>query len=469
MFEEFSLEFDEALSTLQFNGQDSTLPFDELHSIHSAHDRSSFEFLLCNLFFIREDAEALLQLSRQLEHSPSQPLVEGSYWSLVGQHKKSILCFTQMLERSPECYDAWLLLGHEYRALQMLKEAIACYMKATQMNQTDYRGFFALAQAYSQDINDPMAYYFFMRTLSIQCVLNGAIILMSRQQFPRGWLALGDFFAARNETKKAMDAFQRGQRCLEFDEKESRVCLLRLCQLQLREGTETRENLVNWVKRARKAKDWSLFSPEGMEILRIVLQRYRNLQTLHSLSQFQRQAQAKIEEVAAELAERMNEMERENASLLDDSDELWSLVDFLLAESPTDPAVRCFLSKQGTNNPASSSLHPSSAPSSAGDRNQNGAMQSNDWKESVNFDNSNSSSDVSMSIDSTVCCHKQYHKMQSSQRSTSHNERKHVLFEILGAQLDHRRQFVKIHSIHSTLEWWQCIIFHLRCFVIEAF
>lgn len=233
------------------------------------------------------------------------------------------------------------------------------------------------------------------------------LFLISRQQFPRGWLALGDFFAARNETKKAMDAFQRGQRCLEFDEKESRVCLLRLCQLQLREGTETRENLVNWVKRSRKAKDWSLFFPEGMEILRIVMQRYRSLQTLHSLSQFQRQALTKIEEVAAELAERMNETERENASLLDDSDELWSLVDFLLAESPNDPAVRCFLSKQDMNNSASSPLHPSNFQSSAGVQNQNGAMQSSDWKESINFDNSNSSSDVSMSIDSSVCSHKQ--------------------------------------------------------------
>ena len=235
---------------------------------------------------------------------------------------------------------------------------------------------------------------------------------------------MGDFFSARNETKKAMDAFQRGQRCLEFDEKESRVCLLRLCQLQLREGIETRENLVNWVRRARKANDWSLFSPEGMEILRIVVQRYRDLQNPRSLSQFKdsRQALARIEEIAAEMAGRsegMNdEMDRENTSL-GDADELWSLVDFLLAESPNDPAVRNYLaSKKGNGNPACSPRLTSNIPSSAGVRSENGAMQSSDWKESINFDNSNSSSDVSMSIDSIVCSNKQktikpaFHKQQ---------------------------------------------------------
>ena len=162
LFLTFKIEFEESLSTLQSV---------EFHSIHSIYDRSPFEFLLCNLFFIQEDAEALLRLSYHLEHTSSQPLVEGSYWSLVGQHQKSILCFTRMLEHFPDCYDAWLLLGHEYISLRMLKEAIACYMKTTHINQTDYRGFFALAQAYSHDINDQMAYYFFMRTLSIQYVI----------------------------------------------------------------------------------------------------------------------------------------------------------------------------------------------------------------------------------------------------------------------------------------------------------
>ena len=236
-----------------------------------------------------------------------------------------------------------------------------------------------------------------------------------RQQFPRGWLALGDFFAARNENKKAMDAFQRGQRCLEFDEKESRVCLLRLCQMQLREGTETRENLVNWVKRSRKAKDLALFSPEGMEILRIVVQRYGNRFSLRSLSQFQRQALTSIEEFAAELANRGDgniDLDQGNASIMDVFSEPWSLVDFLLAESSDDPAVRSFLSKNGSSNAASSPPLTSNFPGAMGIRNEQGSTQSKDWKESINFDNSNSSSDISMSTDSAVYCNKQTNKQQ---------------------------------------------------------
>ena len=140
----------------------------DIATIHSQLDRAAYELLLCNLLFVQEKAQQLLELSQTLLHTPLQPLVEGSYWSLVGQHSKSVLCFSAAVARSPACYDGWLLLGHEYMSLAQQKAAIACYFKAVQINSSDYRGFFALAQAYAQGLNDDMAYYFFMRTVSLQ-------------------------------------------------------------------------------------------------------------------------------------------------------------------------------------------------------------------------------------------------------------------------------------------------------------
>ena len=107
----------------------------------------------------------------------------------------------------------------------MLKEAIACYMKTTQINQTDYRGFFALAQAYSQDVNDQMAYYFFMRTLSIQYDLPKQFFVGSN--FREGGL-LWEIFSQRetrikrrwmhfNEASDVWNLMKRNRVCACFD------------------------------------------------------------------------------------------------------------------------------------------------------------------------------------------------------------------------------------------------------------
>lgn len=237
---------------------------------------------------------------------------------------------------------------------------------------------------------------------------------MPRPQLPRGWLSLGDFFVARNEVKKAIDAYQRGQRCTEFDEKEARMCLFRLCQLQLHEGIESRENLENWVTRSRKAKDLTLFSPEGMEILRIVFQRFLGRQKLSLSLQLQRQALNKIEEYAIEIAQckgGITEIKRKNSFILDYSTELWSLVDFLLSDFSNNQAVANLLSKNENTNESSNVANSSYLASNfhgstiarRGDRN----TQKTDWIQTINFDNSDSSSDVTMSIDFIVYSNKQ--------------------------------------------------------------
>ncbi len=100
--------------------------------------------------------------------SPALPLLQGSYWSLLGQHEEALVAFTDSVKRIPDNYDGWLLLGHEYLELHKEKEAVAAYQMATHINSRDYRAFFALAQTYVQGINSDMAYYYLMKAVSLQ-------------------------------------------------------------------------------------------------------------------------------------------------------------------------------------------------------------------------------------------------------------------------------------------------------------
>lgn len=145
-----------------------------IHSItneghHSSSDMLLYYTLYCNILYSLHRVKDLFILLRSVHPlSPALPLLQGSYWSLLGQHEEALVAFTNSVKRIPDNYDGWLLLGHEYLELHKEKEAVAAYQMATHINSRDYRAFFALAQTYVQGINSDMAYYYLMKAVSLQ-------------------------------------------------------------------------------------------------------------------------------------------------------------------------------------------------------------------------------------------------------------------------------------------------------------
>ena len=139
---------------------------------HASYDTALYHSLTANtLFALRQPQPLLLhiqQLQSEYRLSPSLPLLQGSYWILIGEAKKAILSFTEVVEKQVDCYDGWLFLGHAYIHLHDAKASATCYFKAVEVNPRDYRGYHALSEVYRNEHNTNMEYYYLMKAISIQ-------------------------------------------------------------------------------------------------------------------------------------------------------------------------------------------------------------------------------------------------------------------------------------------------------------
>ncbi|KAM7458229.1 hypothetical protein BLSTO_00999 [Blastocystis sp. subtype 1] len=229
-------------------------------------DADAFATLSCNLLYLQRDAAGLGALCQTLAREdpllPSLPLVQGSYWSVLGQHEKAVLCMTEATEKTPSG-TAWLLLGHEYVDLKNPKVAAACYQRAVRANPRDYRGYFALGRVYEAEGNGALAYYYLMRAVALQ------------EKLPLLWLALGDFLRSEGKEEQALEAYAHGRRSDgRLESREGRVCLMRVCWASVTRGVlgeEDVRNAVLWLREACACQDGELASEEGVKILRAVM------------------------------------------------------------------------------------------------------------------------------------------------------------------------------------------------------
>ncbi|KAF7493028.1 Cell division cycle protein 23 -like protein [Sarcoptes scabiei] len=72
----------------------------------------------------------------------------ANFYSLRGQHAKSVIYFSRALQLNPKYLSAWTLMGHEYIELKNTNAAIQAYRSAIKCNKRDYRAWYGLGQAY---------------------------------------------------------------------------------------------------------------------------------------------------------------------------------------------------------------------------------------------------------------------------------------------------------------------------------
>jgi anaphase-promoting complex subunit 8 len=125
-----------------------------------------------NILYVMECKAELSHLAHQCvkvdKFRSETCCIVGNYYSLKGQHEKSIIQFQRALKVNFRCLSAWTLMGHEYVEMHKTSAAVHCYRKAIEMNSADYRAWYGLGQTYEMLHLHQYALYYFRKAASLR-------------------------------------------------------------------------------------------------------------------------------------------------------------------------------------------------------------------------------------------------------------------------------------------------------------
>ncbi|KAL8042089.1 hypothetical protein ABFX02_09G027700 [Erythranthe guttata] len=105
-----------------------------------------------NVLYAKECFSALSYLAHRVfltdKYRPESCCIVGNYYSLKGQHEKSVMYFRRALKLNKNYLSAWTLMGHEYVEMKNTSAAVDAYRRAVDINPCDYRAWYGLGQAY---------------------------------------------------------------------------------------------------------------------------------------------------------------------------------------------------------------------------------------------------------------------------------------------------------------------------------
>ncbi|KAK6163820.1 hypothetical protein DH2020_000684 [Rehmannia glutinosa] len=96
-----------------------------------------------NVLYAKECFSALSYLAHRVfltdKYRPESCCIVGNYYSLKGQHEKSVTYFRRALKLNKNYLSAWTLMGHEYVEMKNTSAAVDAYRRAVDINPCDYR------------------------------------------------------------------------------------------------------------------------------------------------------------------------------------------------------------------------------------------------------------------------------------------------------------------------------------------
>lgn len=105
-----------------------------------------------NVLYAKECFPALSYLAHRAfmtdKYRPESCCIIGNYYSLKGQHEKSVVYFKRALKLNKNYLSAWTLMGHEFVEMKNTPAAVDAYRRAVDINPCDYRAWYGLGQAY---------------------------------------------------------------------------------------------------------------------------------------------------------------------------------------------------------------------------------------------------------------------------------------------------------------------------------
>ncbi|GAV66253.1 TPR_1 domain-containing protein/APC8 domain-containing protein/TPR_11 domain-containing protein, partial [Cephalotus follicularis] len=125
-----------------------------------------------NVLYAKECFSALSYLAHRVfmtdKYRPESCCIIGNYYSLKGQHEKSVMYFRRALKLNKNYLTAWTLMGHEYVEMKNTPAAIDAYRRAVDINSCDYRAWYGLGQAYEMMGMPFYALHYFRKSVFLQ-------------------------------------------------------------------------------------------------------------------------------------------------------------------------------------------------------------------------------------------------------------------------------------------------------------
>ncbi|KAG9129456.1 hypothetical protein Leryth_013049 [Lithospermum erythrorhizon] len=125
-----------------------------------------------NVLYAKESCSALSYLAHRVfltdKYRPESCCIIGNYYSLKGQHEKSVVYFRRALKLNKKYLSAWTLMGHEYVEMKNTPAAVDAYRRAVDINPCDYRAWYGLGQAYEMMGMPFYALHYFKKSVFLQ-------------------------------------------------------------------------------------------------------------------------------------------------------------------------------------------------------------------------------------------------------------------------------------------------------------
>ncbi|KAL6339267.1 hypothetical protein AAG906_024418 [Vitis piasezkii] len=125
-----------------------------------------------NVLYAKECFSTLSYLAHRVfltdKYRPESCFIIGNYYSLKGQHEKSVVYFRRALKLNKNYLSAWTLMGHEYVEMKNTPAAVDAYRRAVDINPCDYRAWYGLGQAYEMMGMPYYALHYFRKSVFLQ-------------------------------------------------------------------------------------------------------------------------------------------------------------------------------------------------------------------------------------------------------------------------------------------------------------
>ncbi|KAJ3680587.1 hypothetical protein LUZ60_016865 [Juncus effusus] len=125
-----------------------------------------------NVLYAKESFSTLSFLAHRVfltdKYKPESCCAIANYYSLKGQHEKSVVYFRRALKLNRKYLLAWTLMGHEYVEMKNTPAAIDAYRRAIEINGRDYRAWYGLGQMYEMMAMAVYALYYYRKASMLQ-------------------------------------------------------------------------------------------------------------------------------------------------------------------------------------------------------------------------------------------------------------------------------------------------------------
>eukprot|EP00929_Paragymnodinium_shiwhaense_P009810 TRINITY_DN114165_c0_g1_i1.p1 TRINITY_DN114165_c0_g1~~TRINITY_DN114165_c0_g1_i1.p1 ORF type:complete len:641 (-),score=163.95 TRINITY_DN114165_c0_g1_i1:30-1952(-) len=174
-----------------------------------------------NILYVKEQTAALSHLARQAvkidKYTPEACCIVGNYYSLRGEHEKSVTQFQRALALNRNFTPAWILMGHEFMEMKNTPAAIDAYRTAVHINQRDYRAWYGLGQTYELLSLHFYALFYYRKAMTL------------RPEDARMWCAMAQCYELMDRKQEALKCYEKAHRCGDR-EKMALPRLARLCK-----------------------------------------------------------------------------------------------------------------------------------------------------------------------------------------------------------------------------------------------